>query len=115
MAAIPPAFHDPLLKLVRSLVANRFAELAAAGSMGRVDPADAQRVLDQYPATFREPPIEILSHGDAVEVIGVPGEWRIDLPLWTAEEGRSDLELRVTGHRLEDGSVEIELDDILVP
>ena len=53
-----------------------------------------------------------------MEVIEVraatPSQWAIALPLWTSEEGRSDLTIELT--LIADGeSFRIELDNIHVP
>lgn len=83
--------------------------------MGRVDPDDARREIGGYPATLRTPPEEVLDYVDGDEVVGSPGEWRIDAPLWTEQEGVSDLELQLTGRLNPDGTVALELNGILVP
>ena len=42
------------------------------------------------------------------------GKWAVDLPLWTQEEGRSDLMLSMTAWD-RDGTIAVEIDDIRVP
>ena len=73
---------------------------AALRDYGRklvVPPADAYDDLDAIPVT----------------VVRVP-TWSVRAPLWTDEEGRSDLEVQLTV-RIKDGVTSIELDNVLVP
>ncbi|RZS37723.1 hypothetical protein EV193_105281 [Herbihabitans rhizosphaerae] len=60
-------------------------------------PADVKRVIDEYPATLVYPEDDpyaalepIAGERDGVRV------FHLDCPLWTKEEGRSDLEVRLT-------------------
>jgi hypothetical protein len=76
---------------------------------------DLHTVIHDYGRTVVSPPTDAYNKLDAVEVEGaaVP-TWSISAPLWTAEEGRSDLTLELT-ISLGTGAPKIELDDLLVP
>jgi hypothetical protein len=43
------------------------------------------------------------------------GAWEIRCPLWTREEGRSDLEMQATANEVFDGIWQVDVDDVLVP
>ena len=81
----------------------------------RISAEEVRSVIASYPhrPIFPSVPVEDLI--DVVEVRGAsPKSWSVNLPLWTKEEGRSDLVVQM--HFI-DSSTEIysvELDDIHV-
>ena len=68
--------------------------------------------LAQYGRTFVFAPDDLEEYLDIVET----GDGMLDVraPLWTVEEGRSDLELRLSAHELINGIWKLRVDDILV-
>jgi len=51
---------------------------------------------------------------DAVKIVNsFPSAWAVSTPLWTIEEGRSDLTLELT-MAVDGRDVSVELDDLLV-
>ena len=58
-------------------------------------------------------PAEAFSLVDSYPVKGRQATWAVDVPLWTAEEGRSDLTLSLTVSESREG-VRLELDDLHV-
>lgn len=75
---------------------------------------DLHRTIQEYGRTLASPPDGIYDSLDAVAVKSarVP-TWSVWVPLWTKEEGRSDLTLEMTIIE-EDGQLTIELDDLHV-
>ena len=45
---------------------------------------------------------------------GGPAAWSVDVPLWTAGEGRSDLTLQLTVRAKSAGGFDVEIDDLHV-
>jgi hypothetical protein len=85
-------------------------ERATAGK--RLKAADIERAVNDYGRALVPPPDEF--EIDAIQVKGrSPPEWSVRVPLWTREEGRSDLTLEMT---IIDAypSVRVELDNIHV-
>lgn len=81
----------------------------------RVKAADLERVVENYGRTLVRPPQDAYADLDAVKVAGaVEPTWWIRAPLWTNEEGRSDLTLEMTVTLGSDGS-DVALDDLRVP
>lgn len=65
-------------------------------SISRCSAEDLRRVLREYPATFIEPPADAYTELNVVVVTGADEPtWHVSIPLWTREEGRSDLTLEV--------------------
>lgn len=73
------------------------------------------KAVQQYGRTLVRPPDEAYENIDAIE-----GErdgkkaYAVDFPVWTVEEGRSDLEMQLTLIEVMDGVYGVELDDIRV-
>ncbi len=109
---------DMLENVVRAVV-NRltdgdFEAVVTACSASRLTAEDLRQVLHDYGRTFVEPPENAYRNLDAVAVQGstLP-TWSVRAPLWSHEEGRSDLTLELTIIR--DGDRwNVELDDLHV-
>ena len=85
---------------------------------GNISWLNADRTLEDYPATFIVPPSEF---ADCIEYGEYYGELRdgsgfwIDCPLWTKEEGCSDLEVQLFVKTARDGTWDLNVTNILVP
>ena len=85
---------------------------------GNISWLNADRTLEDYPATFIVPPPKF---ADCIEYGEYYGELRdgsgfwIDCPLWTKEEGRSDLEVQLFARTAGDGVWDLDVTNILVP
>ncbi len=109
---------DMLGEIVRAVV-NRLANgdfdgATTACSISRLTAEDLRQVVHDYGRTFVEPPENAYRNLDAVAVQGsaLP-TWSVRAPLWSREEGRSDLTLELTIVR--DGDRwDVELDDLHV-
>lgn len=71
-------------------------------------------VITMYNRKLTLPPDDAYKAMDIVKVQNAePPKWSVIMPLWTKEEGRSDLSIELTIIE-EHGSFQIELDDIHV-
>ena len=107
---IVPALRD----LVRCLIERDFAALEADGRIGRLTVEELAKAIDDYGRSLAAIPDHGWDLADSYEIEGRPNSWAIDLPLWTQEEGRSDLTLSISAERRDDGSVVLEVDDLHV-
>ena len=76
---------------------------------------DLQTVVARYRRTLVELPDDIFAT-DAVEVypqLGNERSWKVDIDLWTKEEGRSDLTLQVMVEEDPD-QVRVQIEDLHV-
>lgn len=80
-------------QIVDCLVRRDFRSLENDGRIGRVTVEDLARVLDAYGGTFVQIPDSEWSLAEAYDIEGKPNTWLVDVPLWTKEEGMSDLTL----------------------
>lgn len=104
-----------VLRLVTKVANGDFDGLVAECSSSRLSGDDVRMVLTDYGKTFTPPPTEAYRELDAVPVQGAKlPTWSVRAPLWTKEEGRSDLELQLTISVRGDQKI-VELDDLRVP
>lgn len=86
----------PLInQVVDDLVAGNFKKIAQDGRGGRLSAEEIQYAVEEYGRTLTPLPLEAISLIDGCKVEN-SNEWMLDIPLWTVEEGRSDLTLSVT-------------------
>jgi hypothetical protein len=83
---VPESLRPALAAVVDSLAAGDYAAIDTSGDVGTW--------IRQYPATLRPLPPEAWADADAVPI--ETGGWSVVVPLWTVEEGRSDLSLTAT-------------------
>jgi hypothetical protein len=113
----PPAItrwmRDAVSDLVDALVLARYQELAADGRAGRNTADELERAVREHGRTLVAMPEEAWALVNVYRLEDGAGV-ALEVPLWTAEEGRSDLTLAVTLSE-RDGVVAIEIDDLHVP
>ena len=105
---------EPVNRVFALLVAGKYAELAALTHSKRLSAKEIATAIAEYGKKLITPPEDASRFMNVVEVTNAqPKRWSIVMPLWTQEEGRSDLtlELTVIEHQ---NDFEIELDDIHV-
>ncbi len=101
-------------RLIEDLAAGRYAEIAADGRAGRLTEAELRTAVEQYGRTLVPLPADGERLVDIHEQTSQPADTvTLDVPLWTREEGRSDLTLSVTAIKLGD-TYTVEVDDLHV-
>lgn len=110
--------HEELQKqigsLLRLLAEGQYDEIEKVTNGVRLPAEQIRSAVEQYGRTLVQPPSEAYELMDVVEVKSAePPRWSITMPLWTKEEGRSDLSLEVTVIK-EPSKFVLELDDIHV-
>ena len=98
---------------VRLLARCEVAALISRCAESRLTSAEVWRVLNAYGRTLVEAPSGDDFVIDAVRTGAATPTWSVSVPLWTREEGRSDLTLQLTIALRPRGPV-IELDDLRV-
>ena len=102
---------------LRRLVDRRFDELEFL-SENNFPQEEIRYALDDYDATPIEPSPEFDILVDIIEIEGTaPRKWSVIFPLWTIEEGESDLSVSMTciDREKSDGTFDFELNGIYVP
>jgi len=100
---------------VMSLLTRRdYYGLEALTGGVRLSAAEIERAIRDYGRTVVLPPAEGYELLEAIQVITARQEtWAVTTPIWTAEEGISDMSIEMT-IVVQAGQAKIELDDIHV-
>lgn len=105
---------EPVLQVITLLVAGNYAELEALTHGVRLSAKEIATTVSDYGRKLTLPPESGFGQMNAVEVKNAqPNKWSIAMPLWTQEEGRSDLTMEMTIIEKANGFA-IELDDLHV-
>lgn len=113
MGTLSPAAVHGVHDLVAALSRGEYGAIISAGRVSRLQEADVRQGIEEYGRTLVPLPSNAVAEWDLYPLDGKAGVFGVDVPLWTAEEGRSDLTLSLTVHDQE-GSVLIEVDDLHV-
>jgi hypothetical protein len=101
-------------QVVQQVVRGDYDDVIRLCHKSRVTSEQLARVVHEYGRKLAMPPRDAYRRIDAVKVTtaNVP-TWSVRVPLWTQEEGMSDLTLELTV-TLGSGEPSIELDDLHV-
>lgn len=100
-------------RLIEDLAAGRYAEIAADGRAGRLTEAELRTAVEVYGRTLVPLPEDVEMIVDVYEQSSHPDAVALDVPLWTQEEGRSDLTLSLTAIK-QGETYTVEVDDLHV-
>lgn len=96
---IEPDLQDPFITAVRItvslLVRGEYDTLASATGDRNFSAEDLERMVRQYGHELIHLPEEAWSKMDIVHAPGEPTIFNVDIPLWTSDEGESDLTLQL--------------------
>jgi hypothetical protein len=93
---IPEHWRPAVVEVVRRLIGRDFDGLNADGLLDPALASDSARFaywIDRYPASLVDLPDDVWAVADRTPMPDRPDTWWVVVPLWTAEEGRSDLSL----------------------
>jgi hypothetical protein len=108
------AMRSIVREMVDRLAREDYESLIQHCSKSRLTSDDLRSVVHDYGRKLVSPPSDAYKDLDSVEVNSatVP-KWSIRAPVWTREEGQSDLTLELT-ITLGPGEPSVELDDVHV-
>ncbi|WP_439854732.1 DUF7668 domain-containing protein [Pseudomonas yamanorum] len=78
--------------LIEALVAKDFSEISQRQWFGRLKKSNIEERMAEYGVKLTNPPVSFLEKADIYEYTDRSGI-AIDIPLWSEEEGMSDLTL----------------------
>ena len=111
---LPTELKQTVKSILEELARGQFESLIARVTASRLTADQLKEVIRDYGRTLVLPPEAIEQELDAVQVRGAePPRWSVMVPLWTREEGRSDLTLELTV-TITGSNAEFELDDLHV-
>lgn len=103
------------VKLVMIHLANRrYKDLEVLTNAVRLTADEMASAIFEYGRTVIEPPNNAFESISMIEINDTnPPKWSVVMPLWTVEEGRSDLSIELTIWS-NSGRLKIEIDNIHV-
>lgn len=111
---MPERLGQVIQEVVRHLVDGRFRELEMLTGGVRLTAGEMADAIRGYGRTLVHPPDEALRLVEITKREGATERsWHVVAPLWTREEGRSDLSLELGLTEGPDG-IKVEVDDIHV-
>jgi len=110
---LPDGFKAPVADIVAALVRGDYESLDTDDRSGRVGADGLRRSVTEYGRTLVELPNVAFDLAESGEVSMRSGAWWVVVPLWTVEEGRSDLSLELSAIPI-DGGHRFEIDDLHV-
>jgi hypothetical protein len=113
MNAVPREVLDEVWRVVADLAAEDYEALYADGRLDRLTEGGIRKVLIEYGCGLVPLPSAARELSDVYEADGEPRVYMVDQPLWTRDEGRSDLTLSVTVIR-RGQALQLRVDDIHV-
>ncbi|WP_273168864.1 DUF7668 domain-containing protein [Actinomyces israelii] len=110
---IPDSVVEPLRRCMDLLAARSWEALEQAAPDSRSAWSDVDRVLEEYGRTYLPVPQDFTRLVYCIRTRD--GSYFLECPMWTVQEGRSDLEAQWKATQHPDGSWNLNLQDILVP
>lgn len=107
------ALFGVVVNVVELLRSGRFEEVERLSNGTRFSADQLRGAVNAYPYRLVGLPEDADALMDVVPVAGHPSQWSVIQPLFTAQEGRSDLSLVLTITR-ERATFLVEVDDIHV-
>ncbi len=107
------SWEQAIRQLVQDLVDGMYDAIAADGRVGRLSASELRGAVEGYGHTLVALPDHAFAFADVVPSRHEPGIVAVEVPLWTLEEGRSDLTLSVS-IRESDERVAISIEDLHV-
>ena len=101
-------------QVMELLAAGKYSDLEALTNRVRLTASEMSSVITNYGRRLITPPAAAYDLMDVVNVRHAkPPRWSVTMPLWTLEEGRSDLSIELSIIQTNEG-LKVELDDIHV-
>lgn len=106
---------EAILREILDLIAlGRYSDALAIHKHSRLTSSDLRNAIRDYPFDLTICPANAFDLASIVEIPGtINPQWSIAIPMWTKQEGRSDLTLEVSVTR-EGPKYIVELDDLHV-
>jgi hypothetical protein len=108
-------FDSAVRDVIANLARGEYAAVERRSAGVRLSAQELATAVVQYGRHLIPAPTEEPLPLDVVAILGSePAAWSVDTPLWTAEEGRSDLTLQLTVRVEPEGGYQIQVDDLHV-
>jgi hypothetical protein len=110
-----PKLKAPVRQVISLLAHGDYKALEKLTNGVRLSAAEMAEAVREYGGGLILPPEDSFDNLDVVEVQGArPREWSVNVDLWTAGEGQSDLTLELTLRESGKEVFDVEIDNIHV-
>lgn len=100
--------------IIAFLAEKQYQKIVTLTQSVRLNKECIQKAIETYGRTIINPPDSAFDFMSIIEVRNSnPQQWSVVMPLWTKEEGRSDLSIELTLIK-EKNNYKVEVDDIHV-
>jgi hypothetical protein len=107
--------RQTIARLMELLARRDYTAFCGSARRSRLTPQEVDAAIRGYGRTIIAPPAEAFRLLDVVAVTdSVPPRWSVVVPLWTEQEGRSDLSLEITVEDVGGPDYAIEIEDLHV-
>jgi hypothetical protein len=113
MTQLPDEAREAVRAIVHDIVLGRFAELERDGRAGRLTADEIRLAVLQFSRTLIDLPDEAWPVVDSYTCAVSDVQFAVDVPMWTNEDGQSDLSLSLTVE-LHGGTARVSIDNFHV-
>ena len=113
MRELSAAAIELIRQLVEDIVEGNFSSIELNGWIGRLTREEIVGAINEYGRTLVSVPDKMLEDAEVYRSDHDQRQFAVDVPLWTREEGRSDLTLSLTVFD-SNGEVSVSIDDLHV-
>lgn len=112
--------NDQLIKektkhVIQMLVNGDYDEVVRFTNGARLPKEEIEYAISDYGCSLVIPPEEAYDELDIIEVDNpIQREWSVRSPLWTKEEGRSDLSIELSMIEETGKGLRVELDNLII-
>lgn len=107
--------RQTVARLMGFLARRDYPAFCGSARRSRLTSQEVDAAVRGYGRTVIAPPADAFGLLDVVAVTGsVPPRWSVVVPLWTEQEGRSDLSLEITVEDADGPDYVVEIEDLHV-
>jgi hypothetical protein len=107
--------RQTVARLMELLARRDYTGFCGSARRSRVTPQEVDAAIRGYGRTIITPPAEASRAFDVIAVTdSIPARWSVVVPLWTKQEGRSDLSLEITVEDVDGLHYAVQIEDLHV-
>ena len=107
-----PRFREAAKSIAEHLASGHYDQLVKSGMLAATDVAGVREEIEHYGRTLSGLPAEALEAAHEYDL--GDGSYRVEVQLWTAEEGESDLTLTLNARQSSSGAPIVRLQKVHV-
>jgi hypothetical protein len=106
---------EKVVNIANLLALRNYDQVVDESQESRLSASDLHSAIEQYGRTLVSPPATAYDNLDAIQISSCQcPTWSVRAPIWTMEEGMSDLTLELTIMVVDENHTEVEIEDLHV-